>query len=396
MSPDCSRCSISPKSKRTFVRLPSMVAFFPVAAHPNGHRSNREPGILGSLRMPVNRKTVNRKTCRSAGSALESDDPGIARGRGSSFLRGRCPLNGQGGASGAGVAVARRGWDLLVHLRLHFQFMLASIFLLGYVLAGGGVNRRGALAFAIVHVCLYGGATAFNSYFDRDEGPVGGLASPPRVRPELFIFSASLQALGLVLAPFVGIDFWAICAAMIVLSIGYSHPMVRWKARPWSSLLVVSIGQGVLGFDLGVLASGTGMRYLQHPDLILGAVTATLVTTGLYPLTQVYQIDEDRKRGDRTFAVAFGARGCYRLSLSLLALAGVCAVVLFVREFGAWQAALVGVVVTAAWVRILLWSRRIESAGKDPVGTMRRTMLLAYATSGGFGLFLILRLFRIV
>jgi 1,4-dihydroxy-2-naphthoate octaprenyltransferase len=305
-------------------------------------------------------------------------------------------LNAQNLPSGGDGGMARRGWDLLVHLRLHFQLMLASIFLLGYVLAGGGVNRRGALAFAIVHLCLYGGATAFNSYFDRDEGPVGGLASPPPVRPELFVFSSGLQVLGLILAAFVGIDFWAICGAMIVLSIGYSHPMVRWKARPWSSLLVVSIGQGVLGFDLGVLASGTGAKYLQHPDLILGALTTTLVTTGLYPLTQVYQIEEDRRRGDRTFAVAFGVTGCYRLSLALLALAGICAVVLFTREFGRWQAVLVGAVITGAWVRIALWSRGIESAVGDPVATMRRTMVLAYATSGGFGLFLIAHLLRIV
>jgi 1,4-dihydroxy-2-naphthoate octaprenyltransferase len=294
--------------------------------------------------------------------------------------------------AGANAGIIRRGIDLIIHLRLHFQLMLASIFLLGYVLAGGRVNGRGALAFAIVHVCLYGGATAFNSSFDRDEGPVGGLAFPPPVRPELLVFSVALQTLALLLAPIVGIDFWAICAAMIVLSIGYSHPMLRWKARPWSSLLVVSVGQGVLGFDLGVLASGTGARYLQHPTLILGALTTTLVTTGLYPLTQVYQIEEDRRRGDRTFAVAFGAKACYRLSLVLLALAGVCAVVLFVRAFGTWQAVAVGVVVSAAWVRIALWARRIEAAAGDPVATMRRTMLLAYATSGGFGLFLIGRL----
>lgn len=294
------------------------------------------------------------------------------------------------------VGIVRRGWDLLVHLRLHFQLMLASIFLLGYVLAGGRANARGALAFAIVHICLYGGATAFNSYFDRDEGPVGGLAHPPVARPELLAFSVALQAAGLVLAVWIGVEFVAICAAMILLSTGYSHPLVRWKSRPWRSLLVVSIGQGVLGFDLGVLASGTDARYLQNPQLVLGAITTTLVTTGLYPLTQIYQIDEDRGRGDRTFAVAFGAKGCYRLSLSLLGLAGICAMILFAWQFGSWQAALVGVVVTAAWVRIALWSRQLESTTKDPVATMRRTMLLAYATSGGFGLFLIAHLFGLV
>ncbi|MDM7915908.1 MAG: UbiA family prenyltransferase [Candidatus Eisenbacteria bacterium] len=272
--------------------------------------------------------------------------------------------------------------------------MLGSIFLLGYVLAGGEPNLRGLAAFLILHVCLYGGTTAFNSYYDRDEGPVGGLAAPPPVREELLPFSLGLQFLGLLLAAWIGIDFWATYAAIFLLGIGYSIPEVRWKGRPWPSVLVVSIGQGVLGFDAGASVIRGDRTLIGDPVLALGALLAALITTGIYPLTQIYQIEEDAARGDRTFAVAYGPQACFRLSLALLGLAGILAVVLFWIWFAAWQAVVAGVFVLAVWLRILLWSRRYDPS--DPVRTMRRTMLLAYATSGGFGLFLLARLLDVI
>ena len=57
-----------------------------------------------------------------------------------------------------------RAGVLLVHLRLPFQLLLAPVFLWGFVLAGGQVDGRFWLAFVAVHLCLYGGTTAYNSY----------------------------------------------------------------------------------------------------------------------------------------------------------------------------------------------------------------------------------------
>lgn len=85
---------------------------------------------------------------------------------------------------------------LLIHLRLHFQFLLAPIFLWGYVLAGGSLTLQGLATFAAFHVFGYAGGTAFNTYYDRDEGPIGGLVTPPPVVPLLLPFSLVWQALG--------------------------------------------------------------------------------------------------------------------------------------------------------------------------------------------------------
>ncbi|MEJ2287241.1 MAG: hypothetical protein P8Y02_01120 [Deinococcales bacterium] len=62
------------------------------------------------------------------------------------------------------------------HLRLHFNVLLSPIYLWGVLLGGGRLLDGGVwLGYLSLHLFLYGGTTAFNSYYDRDEGPVGGM-----------------------------------------------------------------------------------------------------------------------------------------------------------------------------------------------------------------------------
>src|SRR5205823_1869464 len=131
----------------------------------------------------------------------------------------------------------------LLHLRLNFQLMLAPIFLWGALAAGGRWNGRLAAAFVILHVCLYGGTTAFNSCYDRDDGPIGGLKRPPPVPERLLAVSLALMALGAGAAFAVRPAFAVVYLAMLLLGIAYSDPAVRLKSRPWASVLVVPLGQ---------------------------------------------------------------------------------------------------------------------------------------------------------
>ena len=123
---------------------------------------------------------------------------------------------------------------LLVHLRLHYQVLLAPIFLWGYFLAGGRPEGEFWLAFLAFHVFLYGGTTAFNSYYDRDEGPVGGLEKPPPVMHALLPFSLIAQGIGAGLAALVNPLFLSIYLIIFAMGFVYSHPRTRWKGRsPW-------------------------------------------------------------------------------------------------------------------------------------------------------------------
>src|SRR5229473_933388 len=232
---------------------------------------------------------------------------------------------------------------LFVHLRLHFQLLLAPVFLWGWLVAGGGVSLAVVLGFVAFHFFLYSGATAFNSYYDRDVGPVGGLERPPSVVPALLPFSLGVQAIGWVLAALVNLPFWLAYGVFMGLSFAYSHPRMRWKARTWTSLLVVGFGQGALAFVAAWAATRGEISSAWSPDGVLGAVAAVLLILALYPLTQLYQIDEDAARGDRTVAVVWGPRRCFAFALTCTILGGLTMLAVLARRYGVVDTLLVGV-----------------------------------------------------
>jgi 1,4-dihydroxy-2-naphthoate octaprenyltransferase len=203
-------------------------------------------------------------------------------------------------------------------LRLQFQFILAPIFLLGYALTGAPPTLSFLLLFLLIHVGLYGGATAYNSYYDRDEGPIAGMKQPLAIDAAELYGGLLLQALALLGLLWWGVNMFLAGLAMAVMGIFYSHPRWRWKARPVLSLLAVTLGQGLLPFLMGVEAASDVYRVLSYRDLFITAAAAALIITGLYPLTQIYQTAEDAQRGDRTFAVQFGVHTVFRLSRVLV------------------------------------------------------------------------------
>jgi len=103
---------------------------------------------------------------------------------------------------------------------------------------------------------------------------------------------------------------------LLLLSMGvaYSHPRWRWKGKPLASLLTVTVGQGVAPFFMGAMAVPAATAREVWPMALVPA----LVITGIYPLTQVYQIGEDRRRGDHTFAVEYGPERVFALARGLV------------------------------------------------------------------------------
>ncbi|HMA95429.1 MAG TPA: hypothetical protein VKP30_22225, partial [Polyangiaceae bacterium] len=93
---------------------------------------------------------------------------------------------------------------------------------------------------------------------------------------------------------------------------------------------------------------------------VLGLVTASLFTVGLFPLTQLYQIAEDRERGDRTFAVEFGAEASFRFALVCLFGAGICMSALSVRRFDTAEVVLLTLGYAGLLVVIDSWRRHFR------------------------------------
>lgn len=246
------------------------------------------------------------------------------------------------------------------HMRLGFQLLLAPLFLWGLLLSDGSIGARAVIAFLSLHLFLYPGATAFNSAYDCDTGPVSGLSASAELPPRLLPFSIVLQLAGALLALIVGVAFTLLYIVLAAVFVGYSHPLLRWKANPLASAASVFAGQGVLGFAAGWIAAGQGVSV--DAIFLTGALAAGATALGLYPSTQLFQVEEDAARGDRTIAVVLGPAAALRFGAScLLAAAAGTAWIAGVR-FGGLAAALVaGGYVTIAF-RHLSYARRLAQS----------------------------------
>ena len=274
------------------------------------------------------------------------------------------------------------------HLRLPFQALLSPIYLFGVAIGADAAGVAAPLAdprtwlgWISLHVFLYGGTTAFNSYYDRDEGPVGGMLHPPAVDPGLLPFSLAVQGIGLLVAVAVGIPFTFAWLALFAVFTAYSHPSVRLKARPAAALAAIALGQGAVGFALGWTAIAPPAGLATPASLARMAVTA-LIVTGLYVVTQSYQTAEDRARGDLTLPVLLGPRRALRGSVAILAPGAAVLIADLARLAGpvaaGGTAAFLAVI--AGWV--LAWASRFDEA------ETRRNFRVAMAitTSASLGL----------
>jgi 4-hydroxybenzoate polyprenyltransferase len=195
-------------------------------------------------------------------------------------------------------------WHFVLHLRLHYQlFILSGPFLVGALLSDSFNTGWFLAQYFNIHVLLFGGATAYNSFWDKDKGPIGGLTNPPEMVEWMWFASLLIQMIGLLIALPMGTFFIGIYVLSMLLFWLYSSPWTRWKGDPHKSLFAIGISTGFNSVLMGYYATGFGPLY---PSIWIAATGTTLVLLSLYPVSQIYQQEEDRNRGDRTFAISYG------------------------------------------------------------------------------------------
>lgn len=212
-------------------------------------------------------------------------------------------------------------YHFLLHLRLHYQLLILSGgFLLGGFLSGEMDAGQFWLQFLNVHILLFGGATAYNSWWDKDTGPIGGLKRPPKMKRWMHPVSLLFMFAGLAFAVSVGIAYALIFFTSLVLFWLYSTPLYRWKGNPHLSLAAIAISTGFNSVLMGTLAAGGAIS----GKIVFGAAGASLILLSLYPVSQIFQINEDRLRRDRTFALTYGVDGIKKFYLLSFTAGSVC------------------------------------------------------------------------
>ncbi len=271
------------------------------------------------------------------------------------------------GGRAAGYRALGRSFDYLLHLRPSEWPIMAAHTALGALLALGSIGMWSgapvgsiALGLLLWVVCLNGGTLAVNSAWDHDEGDIAYLRRPPPPPPRLFQFGLGLMLAGQALALVLPAPFALIYATCLVLSVLYSVPPWRLKSTPGADWLINMWGFGTLTPWAGWASTGIPLD-ATHAIVLIAFCP---LFAALYPLTQLYQIDEDRRRGDRTFALWLGERRSLMVAIiaalaafALLAWAGARSA----WPVSSWRWGLLAVAL-GCWLAVLLpWFRASET-----------------------------------
>lgn len=178
-------------------------------------------------------------------------------------------------------------------------------------------------SFVIIHLLVYPASNAFNSYFDKDEQSIGLLKNPPPVNKGLYYTAMAFDTAALILA-YIKISalFSGMLLIYILASRAYSHPMIRLKKYPYTSWVIAGFFQGLFSFMMSYVGINPfGLSNLMHTSLVLAGLLSSVVLWASYPMTQIYQHEEDARHGDTTLSMKLGIRGTFYFAAFFFTLA---------------------------------------------------------------------------
>lgn len=229
--------------------------------------------------------------------------------------------------------LSRSSW---LHLRIHFSFFLLPVFLFSLSVSPNFNESRILWVFFILHFLLYPASNGYNSYFDKDEKSIGGLKNPPPVSKGLYFLALTLDGLAIILGYIkINTTFAVMLLIYGLVSKAYSHPSIRLKKYGWTSWIITGLFQGWFTFAMCYVGVNDFVinQSLQGAVVIPGLLTSAMLWAN-YPLTQIYQHDEDTRRGDITISSRLGIIGTFYFAASVFTVAAVGFLFYFKFVFG--------------------------------------------------------------
>lgn len=197
---------------------------------------------------------------------------------------------------------------IISHLRLPFSLLLMPVF--WFALSQQQVLHINLILslFVIFHLLLYPASNAYNSYMDQDKGPIGGLENPPAATLQLFYVSVLLDLLALIWSYFISVPFFATVLVYILVSRAYSYRKIRLKQYPILSFLLVFVFQGAwIYFSIAIATKNYSPLEIFHYQY-LAMLGASFLFGGAYPISQIYQHQQDKADNVNTLSMKLGIK----------------------------------------------------------------------------------------
>ena len=278
-------------------------------------------------------------------------------------------------------------------LRIPFSLFLSPLYFFALAQVPHIHWRHAALIFFILHFLVYPASNGYNSYMDRDTGSIGGLEKPPPPSRQLFLVTIALDTAAILLGFFISPLFAALILLYIGASKAYSYRGIRLKKFPVIGYLVVIIIQGGLTFWL--------VYYGCNFDNTLfvpwqGIAICSLLIGGFYPLTQIYQHQQDLDDGVFSISYKLGYTGTFIFCAVVYTLAWIIMAQFFIHRGEGIKLTVVSIFFGPIFVYFIRWFLQVRKDRKNAnfKNTMMMNWLASTCTNSAFIVLLIWRWFE--
>jgi 1,4-dihydroxy-2-naphthoate polyprenyltransferase len=278
-------------------------------------------------------------------------------------------------------------------LRFHFSFFLMPVFLFALSETENVNTFKAVLIFIILHLIVYPASNGYNSYMDRDTGSIGGLAKPLAPTKQLFWVSVVMDMAALAASFFISVIFFIGLLGYIMASRAYSYRGIRLKKYPVLGYLTVVIFQGAVTFFL-VQHGCSNDTMLTMPVIAMAA--SSLLIGGFYPLTQIYQHQQDKADGVTTLSYLLGYRGTFFFTLIIYSLAMLALAIYYFAAMQEKYFFILQIFLLPVFVYFFIWFKKVwhNTEAANFKNTMQMNILASVCTNLGFLTILILKQFE--
>lgn len=242
---------------------------------------------------------------------------------------------------------------------------------------------KAILVFFILHFLVYPASNGYNSYMDSDTKSIGGLEKPPPPSRQLYFTTIVLDVAAIVLGFIVDPVFGCIMPLYIGASKSYSYRGIRLKKYPVIGYLTVIIFQGALTFWL--VYYGSNATHNSWPPW-QGMVICALLIGGFYPLTQIYQHQQDLDDGVVTISYKLGYTGTFIFCAIVYVFAWLFMAQFFINKKEVNKLVLVSIFFLPIIVYFIKWFNEVKknSSAASFKNTMKLNWIAAACTNSAF------------
>lgn len=281
-------------------------------------------------------------------------------------------------------------------LRIPFSLFLMPLFLFAVSQTENIDITKLIISFLIIHFLVYPASNGYNSYVDRDEKSIGGLENPPLPSEMLFYLTLLLDIISVLLAfYYIGAAFSMCVLIYISASRAYSSPLIRLKKYPIGGFLTVMFFQGAFTYWMSIVGI-TGDVPIISNSLLLVLIACSFQIAGAYPLTQIYQHQQDLDDGVTTLSYKLGYRGTFIFTASQFLFSNIFYFLYFKRiqrtdDFYILALFFLPIIFYFLYWFTLVWKNEKEANFKN---TMRMNLIAAFCMNSCFSLLIYIKYFH--